>query len=262
MITGFCANFGLTKLSGICFHVAKNTHPLTAIYMPSTNIYNLHQIASVPEWLHHWGISHQCCCVQCCASGAVMDLCANLSWLVDPWNETHIVRRGSSAYQECGQRLKDDGFNCDPKTLPSTVVRVLQLFVWHFMVSKSFSKHQQISKLVFPWPRFCLQILCSISLNDPLYLIKSAKHQDLTNVQMSRIGSCDQRRNSDIWFWHIEVCLGLVVDDDINMTRKCHTHDTSMSIYFFLPGHLFENFCTVFIKDPHHHYPPNKISNS
>ena len=193
-----------------------------------------------------------------------MDLCANLGWLVDPWNETHIVRRGSSAYQECGQRLKDDGFNCDRKTLPSTVVRVLQLFVWHFMVSKSFSKHQQTMQTVvcltaafvcrsfaqFPWTTF-------------LYLSKSAKHQDLTNVQMSRIGSCDQRRNSDIWFWHIEVCLGLV-EKHINMTREM-THQPIIladRISFFLAlASIWEVLYKCFT-DPHHHYPPNKISKS
>lgn len=71
----------------------------------------------------------------------------------------------------------------------------------------------------------------------PWYLSKSAKHQDLTNVQMSRIGSCDQRRNSDIWFWHIEVCLGLV-GVHINMTRKCHTN-------------LFEVLYKC-VTDPHH----------
>lgn len=100
-----------------------------------------------------------------------------------------------------------------------------------------------------------MQILCSISLNDPLYLSKSAKHQDLANVQMSRIGSCDQRCNSDIWFWHIEVCLGLVKNThqhDKEMPHQSYT--SSMSIFFFQPWHLFEFLYKCFT-DPHHHYP-------
>lgn len=112
---------------------------------------------------------------------------------------------------------------------------------WWVNLSANISKS---AKLLFAWPRFCLQILCSISLNDPLYLSKSAKHQDLANVQMSRIGSCDQRCNSDIWFWHIEVCLGLVKNThqhDKEMPHQSYT--SSMSIFFFSPG-IYLNFCT------------------